>query len=163
MRAPFPRCWPVALVLAATPVATLPAADPDDSRPVIVRIGDLKPAPADRADRPIRKLQKERFNARLAAAQLQAKAVQAGTGSARDVTILIVRLAENGADLEDRPADRVKWFQMRVDVLRDQEQLEEQRAKAGASPPTDANLATATRADAEIDLLKLKDSLEGKK
>jgi hypothetical protein len=161
----FPTCWPAALVLAVITVPA-PSAAADgrvETRPVLDRVAGMKPVPTNSSDSQLRKLEKERFNARLAAAQVQVQAVQAGTGSIHDLSPLILRLAENGADLEEKPADRVKWFQMRVDILREQEQIALERFKAGASPVTSVHLATAARADAEIDLLKLKESLKGGK
>ena len=155
------RYAPLALVLATAPA--LSAADKPDTRPVLDRVADLKPAAEDKNDSPIRKLQKERYNARLSAAQVQVQAVQAGSGSQHDLGALIVLLAADAAALETKPADRVKWYQLRVDRLREEEQMARERSKAGAASPTAANLATAARADAEIELLQFKDSLKGGK
>jgi hypothetical protein len=136
---------------------------PADTRSVTDRIKELKPAAADPADPPVRKLQKERFNARLGAAKIQLAARQAGAAAPLDLTAVVDRLALDGAELEDKPADRVKWLRLRVDALKDQERLAKAQAKQGGILELDALLITAARADAEIDLIRLQDSLNQKK
>ena len=134
-----------------------PPALKEDTRPVLDRLLDLKPTVVAPADTPLRKLQKERYNARLDALRFQARAVQVGAAARGELTQLIMVLAENAADLEDQPGDRVKWFQIRVDALKEQEKLTRQRAEASGTFPGESGLATAARADAEIDLLLLRD------
>ncbi|MDB5313518.1 MAG: hypothetical protein JWO38_7720 [Gemmataceae bacterium] len=155
--------WSMVLTFSPAPVNAEPPAAPADTRSVTDRIGELKPVPADPADGPVRKLQKESFNARLGAAKIQLAAVRAGAAARLDLTGLVDRLAVNGADLEDKPADRVKWFQLRVDALREQERMAKSRADVGGILQMDALLITAARADAEVDLLRLRDSLKEKK
>lgn len=141
----------------------LSAAQPpakDAPRSVLARLAELKPAAADANDHPIRKLQKERYNARLEAAKLAAQAAQAGATTRGESTGLLMALTENAADLEDDPAGRVKWMQMRVDLLKEQEALAKERVKAGASQAAEGLAATAARADAEIDLLMFQEFLK---
>ena len=144
----------LALVLAQPPAK----ADPAGS--ITARVLELKPAAADATDPPIRKLQKERYNARLEAAQGLAKSARAGATSAGELTGLVMVLAENAADLEENPAGRVKWLQLRVDLLKEQERAMKAQAKAGAARVGEASLATAARADAEIDLLLFQEFLK---
>ena len=66
-------------------------------------------------------------------------------------------------DVEQKPADKVKWLQMRVDVLKGQEDIARRRTEAGVENASASLLAKAARIDAEIDLLKLKESLKGDK
>lgn len=153
----------VQFLIRAVPCVSDPPAAPVEARPVLERIADLKPVPAASEDSPLRKLQKERFNARLGAAKIQLSAVRAGAGSRLDMTALVDRLAVNGADLEDKLADRVKWLQLRLDALREQEKMAKAQANNGRLLEMDAFLITAARADAEIDLLLLTDILKVKK
>ncbi|MBX9579791.1 MAG: hypothetical protein K2X87_05735 [Gemmataceae bacterium] len=143
----------------AVAVAQPPAGKADPAS-VLSRIAGLKPAPADPNDAPVRKLRKERYNARLEAAQTLAKTVKAGVSAPNELTGLVMVLAENAADLEQDPAGRVKWLQLRVDLLKDEERLARDRVKAGGSFPGEAALATAARADAEIDLLLYQEFLK---
>ena len=155
--------WCVAaLVLTAVAAAAQPPGG--ESKPILDRILEMKPVPPGESDTPLRKLQRERFNARLAAVQTQAKAVQAGAAAPQDLAALVSQLVADGADLEAKPADRVKWLEMRVDALREYEKLAKTRGEVGGISPVLVNLAVAARADAEIDLLRLKESLknEGK-
>lgn len=150
----LPAACCVALVLAQPP------AGKEDTRPVLGRVLDLKPAKGDPADTPIRKLQKERYNARLEALRALAQSVKAGAAAPGELTGLVMVLAENGADLEENPADRVKWLRLRVDLLKEQEQQARARVKAGATFAGEAALATAARADAELDLLLFQEFLK---
>lgn len=159
MRIPFPLWWVAALLYVPAPVLSQPPAA-RDARPVVARLLELKPVPAAPTDPPIRKLQKERFNARLTAARIQLRAVESGTTSLHDTVPLLVQLALDRADLEERPENLEPWFQLRVDILKEQERLAQTQATSGAMLMADANLATAARADAEIELLRLKESLK---
>lgn len=156
---PFPEPVMLPAFLLAAVLVAQPPAKPDPGS-VVARILELKPAPAAAADHPIRKLQKERYNARLEAAKALAQTVRAGATAAGELTGLVMVLAENAADLEDDPAGRVKWLRLRVDLLKDQEAAAMAQVKAGASRPGEASLATAARADAEIDLLMFQEFLK---
>lgn len=113
------------------------------------------------ADGPLRKLQKERVRERaLAIAEtLQLADVGRTDGNTPgELTRLRVTLAQNLAELMDKPADRVKCYEMRVDALKEYEKLTKSRVEAGAVPSRFLRLATADRLDAEIDLLKFKEA-----
>jgi hypothetical protein len=133
---------------------------PKEKPSVATRIIEMKEAPAGPADTPLRVLQKERFNARLHVAQSAARAVQASVAPVTELAGPVSILALNGADLEDRAEGRVKWFQLRVDVLKDAEQDSQVKLKGPAMSLTEINLIRANRADAEIDLLLLNESIK---
>ena len=156
-------CWTLTFLVAAPGIRADPPAAPAETRSVADRLGDLKPVPADPADTPVRKLLKERYNARLQAAKIQLAAVRAGAAARLNLTGLIDRLALDGAELEDKPADRVKWLQLRLDALREQERLAKARADQGALLEMDALLLTAARAEAELDLVRLQEAVKEKK
>jgi hypothetical protein len=152
----------LAVLLLAPGIATAQPPKQDEASP-LPRILALKPVAASEDDSPIRKLQKERFNARLAAAQMQYQRLQIGAVTSdglRQLPGLVARMAEDRADLELNPADRVKWLELRVEVLREYERIARRRVEAGTSNPDEVSLATAARADAEIDLLRLQESLK---
>ncbi len=73
---------------------------------------------------------------------------------------LHVTLAENLAELFDKPADKIKCSEMRVEKLKELEKFIDTRVKTGTEPPQNLNVAKAVRIDAEIDLLKLKETLK---
>ncbi len=135
---------------------------PKEKASVAVRIIEMKEAPADAADNPLRVLQKERFNARLHVAQSAARAVQASVAPVTELVGPVNILALNGADLEDRVEGRVKWLQLRVDVLKEAEQDTQLKQKGPAMSLSEINIIRANRADAEIDLLLLNESMKKK-
>jgi hypothetical protein len=144
----------------ATLVLALLAAQPDreDLFPKLP-----PPAAATAGDTPLKKLQKERFNERLKAAEKINAALRSGqvTGADFDGYVrLLLTLADNGAELEGKPADRVKWLELRIEVLKRAEKIASDRTAAGSEPAQVLHLAKAARLDAEIDLLKLKESLK---
>ena len=151
---------PLAAALAFLAPAAPPAAD---TSPALSKLLDMKPFPVADSDAPLLKLQKERFNARLEAARLQAQAVRAGSFNTQQLNDLLAVLASNAVDVAEKPDDKVRWMEMRVEVLRSQEAIARKRAEAGAENAAASLLAKAARIDAEIDLLKLKDSLPGGK
>jgi hypothetical protein len=116
----------------------------------------------DAKDSPIRKLQKERVCDRALAVALTRQVIQSGRwqpSDFADYSKLQGTLAENLAELMDRPADKVRCYEMRLDAAREFERLAKTRVDAGAEPPQNYHLAKAGRIDAEIDLMKLKDAL----
>ena len=127
------------------------------------KLQSIKPFPIGDSDAPLLKLQKERFNARLEAARLQLQAARAGALNTQQLYELLGMLASNAVDVERKPEDKVKWLQMRVDVLKGQEDIARRRAEAGAENASASLLAKAARIDAEIDLLKMKESMKGDK
>jgi hypothetical protein len=150
-------------VLFPSPAAGQPPAARGDTTPQISKLLDMKPFPVGDSDGPLLKLQKERFNARLEAARLNAKAVQAGAMNTNQFNELLAVLASNAADVEPKPEGKVKWMELRVDVLKSQEAMARKRAEVGVENASASLLAKAARIDAEIDLLKLKESLKGDK
>jgi hypothetical protein len=81
-----------------------------------------------------------------------------------DYIELHVTLFEDLAELADKPANKVKWYEIRVEKLKEVEKLVKQIYEIGINPPgIDLTLARAARIDAEIELLKLKESLKGGK
>jgi hypothetical protein len=150
-----------ALFAPATPHQQ-PAAK-DGTPPEVAKLLDIKPFPIGDSDSPLLKLQKERFNARLEAARLHAQAVRVGALNTYQFNELLTALASNAVDVEQMPEEKVKWMELRVDVLKRQEEMARRRAEAGAENAAASLLAKAARIDAEIDLLKLKDSLKGGK
>lgn len=160
MKVPSRLGYLVVAVLYPGDGLSRPPSPKADTQSVFARLLDLKPAASGPTDTPLRKLQKERFNARLDALRVRARAVQSGAIAQGELTHLMVVLAENGADLEDQPEHRLKWFQIRVDVLKEQEELTRQQAEATGTMLGEVSLAIAARADAEIDLLILKELLK---
>lgn len=125
----------------------------------------IKPDPKDP---PLRKLQKERCRERADALDRITEIVTLGNWSPsfyRDYVKLQITFWENLAELEEKPADRVKYFERRVDAAKEIERFLSVLVNAGNEPPHSHTLAKATRIDTEIDLLKLKDQMEkaGKK
>lgn len=153
----LPALTAVVLALSPAPQAAR------DTPPEVAKLLMLKPFPAAEADGALLKLQKERFNARLEAAQLQLQAVRAGALNAQQLNELLAVLASNAADVEPKAENKVKWMEMRVEVLKSQEAIARARVEAGAENPSASLLAKAARLDAEIDLLKLKDALKADK
>ena len=131
-----------------------------DKLSVAARIIELKEVPADPADTRLRVLLKERYNARLHLAQMAARAVQVSAAPVTELAGPVGILALNGADLEDRAEGRVKWLQLRVDAFKEAEQDTQQKVKGGVTSLAEVNLIRATRADAEIDLLLLNESIK---
>ena len=150
-------------VLFASPGAGQQPAARGDTSQEISKLLDMKPFPVGDSDAPLLKLQKERFNARLEAARLYAQAVQAGAMNTQQFYELLAVLASNAVDVEPKPEQKVKWMELRVDVLRSQEAMARKRAEVGAENASASLLAKAARIDAEIDLLRLKESLKGDK
>jgi len=122
-----------------------------------------KAVEADANDTPLRKLQKERARERATALALIRRSMEVGTWTQADFTHFIrlqSTLAENLAELMDKPADKVKCYEMRLDAANEFERVTKARVDVGAEPPQNLNLAKAARVDAEIDLLKLKESIK---
>jgi hypothetical protein len=125
----------------------------------------VKPDPKDT---PLRKLQKERCIARAAAVDKMKEIMDVGTFGPefyRDYIKLRITLGENLGELADKPADKVKCYELRLDAAREFEVYIFKRIGAGNEPIGSLNIAKASRIDAEIDLLKLKAEIEkaGKK
>jgi hypothetical protein len=122
----------------------------------------------DAADSPLRKLQKERCRERAIALATIKRVIEAGNYSPsyyHDYAALQMTFWQNLAELMDKPADRVKCYELRVDAAKELERFTSVRVEAGNDPPQALPIARANRLDAEIDLIKLKERLEkaGKK
>ena len=120
----------------------------------------------DPKDSPLRKLQKERCRERAAAVVKIEEVLAFGRYEPAfysDYVRLQSTLAENLAELMDKPADKVKCYEMRLNAMKEWERFTKARVESGTGPPQDLNLARAARLDAEIDLLKVKESVKGGK
>ena len=127
------------------------------------RIERMKPVAVEAADSPRRKLQKERYNERLAGVQKWLGSY--GPGMCEQpprlpLVDLLSQLGLDGAALEATPAGRVKQYEFRVAALRDMERLFEALIKIGVNRPQDLNYARAARIDAQIELIRLRDVLK---
>jgi hypothetical protein len=74
-----------------------------------------------------------------------------------NMTVEVYRLA---AELEEKPAKRVPWYEARVRKLKELERSVELRVEQGTEPPQGLPLARFHRLQAEIDLTKLKAEVE---
>jgi hypothetical protein len=127
------------------------------------RIERMKPVAVEAADSPLRKLQKQRYNERLAG-------VQKWLGSYRQrncerppilpLVDLLSQLGLDGAALEATPAGRVKQYEFRAALLRDVESFIQGLLEVGQNRPQDLNYARAARIDAQIELIRLRDALK---
>jgi hypothetical protein len=72
-------------------------------------------------------------------------------------------LWENLAELTTDPDQKLKCAEGRVEFAKEFEEYIKVRVRAGADPTQNLNAAKAARIDAEVDLLKLKQSLKEKK
>jgi hypothetical protein len=158
MSAPFFTRWPAAAAGLLLAAALAPARPPADLDGDLKTITDLKPVAAADGDAALLKLQKERFNTRLKLAQTQVRLYRAGASAIVELVDAVNRLAQCGIELEAVPADRLKWHQLRVNLLKAYEDQAEQAVKAGTSTEIHLLNARATRLDAEIELQKLKDA-----
>ncbi|HSQ58427.1 MAG TPA: hypothetical protein VLM40_22085 [Gemmata sp.] len=116
--------------------------------------------PGDK-DSPVRKLQKER--ARERAAALARMRLVLANGMAPDNLLdeyvkAGATLAANLVELVEKPEDKAKCFEMRVDGLKEVEKRLDAMVKVGQEREYRLNLARAARLDAEIDLLKCRES-----
>lgn len=148
-------------VLLLTLLAQPPKTEPLKLDPFIASA--IEPAATDT---PLRKLQKERVRQRAEYVARVREVMKVGRYNATEfVEYQKVQavLAENLAELKDAAADKIKCYEMRVAALEEAERFIATRVSGGASFPQHLNLVKAARIDAEIDLVKLKDSLKGGK
>jgi len=167
------RLAPAILILAAAACLAFGATAP--AQPEKKGAGPREPAldqfvakavEPDAKDTPLRKLQKERTRERAVAIALIKKVMETGSWAPAyfsDYIKLQVTLAENLAELMDKPEDRVKCYEMRVEALKEAERFTRIRVEAGNEVPQNLNIARAARIDAEIELLKLKEAPKGGK
>jgi hypothetical protein len=143
--------------------SALEAKDPEDAllgklEPFIAN--GIKPEPSDS---PLRKLQKERCRQRAIALAKYQTLMEIGKSDPSDNAEKLrvsTALAENLLDVFDKPADKLKCYEMRVDALKGMEKFAAQRVEMGTEPSQSLNIAKAARIDAEIELLKFQSSLE---
>jgi hypothetical protein len=146
------------LVLAAALAAQPdPKAKPDAAPALPAFAADaMKP---DDKDSPLRKLQKERARERADYLAKTAEVIRVGnwdTNYYQQFLNTQAAFAENLAELMDKPADKVRCYEMRVEALKESEKFIAGLVNNGKSRPQELNLAKAARIDAEIDLLKLR-------
>lgn len=117
-------------------------------------------------DTPLRKLQKERVRERAQYFTRIESLIETGRWDEAYLSDLLktrMVFADNLAELMDDPANKLKCYEMRVTALRGIETFIAERVEKGNSPPQNGNLAKATRLEAELESLKLKEMLKGRK
>jgi hypothetical protein len=148
----------LALVLLAQPQKEQPPQIETKLDPLVANA--VKP---DDKDTPLKKLQKERVRERAIALERLNECIQVGKWNSNyflEQTKLQIALAENLAELLDKPADKVKCYEMRLASAKEFEKFIAKRVEVGSDPAQNLNIATAARADAEIELTKLKETLK---
>ena len=140
-------------------------------RPDYTAFPDLKPAgielpplPAVAADAPpLRKVQYEQAQAGLAYLAHTKEVIRVGNWDKsffREYLLMSEETFRVAAELEDKPAKRVPWYEARVRGLKEFEQFTELRVRSGTEPPQGLPAARFARLQAEADLLKLKAEVE---
>jgi len=143
--------------LAGPAVADPTGREPDPAEeptPAYLKREPLKPAPGDT---PLRKLEKERFNAALAAAQARYLEYLSGRGTIEITLDSVQRLADAELALTDKPAERVAILERGLGLYRDAEKVAELRFEAGKITLADREEARYLRLNAEIRLLREKE------
>ena len=136
------------------------AAQPAEAKPTLPAFAEeaIKPA---LTDSPLRKLQKDRVRERVEAVKRFQAALEVGRWDARtfgEYVELQSTLGSNLSDLFDKPEEKVKCYEMRLEAMMEFEKYIEANVKAGNLRSQDSNPARAARIDAEIDLLKFKET-----
>jgi hypothetical protein len=152
----------ITLVVLTLPIQhKLAGTDIDSHRAAAIKEYGLEP---NACDTPLRKLQKERCIDRAMALAIMRDSIAIGGWNSTDLNDHIKlhnTLADNLAELSDKPADWVKWYEMRVAKLKEVEKFMQTRSEVGSDAPQLVYIAIAARKDAEIALLKLKESIKG--
>jgi hypothetical protein len=122
----------------------------------------------DAKDSPLRKLQKELCSEQATALGKMKVAIAIGKidapGDFNKLCKLSASLTKNLMELMDKPEDKLKCLELRLDAFKQLEKIMESRIAVGADVSQNLNLAKADRIKAEIKLLKFKTELEkGKK
>jgi hypothetical protein len=136
---------------------------PRDLRAEVIKKYGLEP---DKNDTVLRKLQKERCIERAMAIAKFKEVIEIGNWRAwesDDYIKLLTTFPENLAELSDKATDKVKCYEMRVEMLKDAEKFFKKRSDTGADPTYTLKTVIAARIDAELALLKLKESLKTEK
>ncbi len=151
------------LCLAASAVAAQPRAGSKDVPKEKAR--DTPPAlPTAAADAPpLRKAQVELVREGVDYIARCKELMRTGAWAVSDFRKYADVLTETcrvAAELEEKPAKRVPWYELRVQRMKDVENLISQGVKVGNVAPQELNLIRFQRLQAEIDLLKLKAEVE---
>jgi hypothetical protein len=120
----------------------------------------MKPDPNDS---PLRKLQKERCRERATYLAKINTLMAMGRWNPQDFLDYLkfsAALSENLLELMEKPYDKLKCLELRVELLKTGERFMETRVQVGSDPSQSLNLAKANRIDAEIDVLKLKAQID---
>jgi hypothetical protein len=125
---------------------------------------DLEPNASDTL---MRKLQKERCMLLVHALSWQYDVIPITSafspGYFTDYIERHATLFENLAELAEKPADKVKCYEMRVEKLKEIERFVKKYYEYGEVKCHELSMARALVIDAEIELLKLKESLKAGK
>jgi hypothetical protein len=124
----------------------------------------LPPLPAVAADAPpLRKVQFEQLKEGLDFLRKSEEIMRLGAGDVamlRDYAYVASDVYRLAADLEDKPARRVPWYEARVRKLKEFETSVERGWRRGVMPSQALNVARFQRLQAEADLLRLKEEVE---
>lgn len=114
----------------------------------------------------LQKVQREQARAAQQYIQQMKVLIETGRWSSSDLQQFTAFAAEAfrvAAELVPTPAGRVRYYESRVILLKEIEQFTELRVTTGSDPPQNLSSARFTRLQAEVELLKLKESLKGGK
>jgi hypothetical protein len=147
-------------------VATADAAEPPGKakEPPAKAAGTEPALPTVAADAPpIRKLQLELVREGMAYITRCKELMRTNTWAVSDFrkyADVLTETCRTAAELEEKPANRVPWYELRVRRMKDVETLLALNVRAGNVAPQELNLIRFQRLQAEIDLLKLKADVE---
>lgn len=174
MFGPFTRaCLHLCAVLVTfatspRPAPAFPDPKPADERPKVVprekEAGALPGLPKVAADAPpLRKLQRDLVREGVAYIKRCDELIRSGTwlvSDFRKYADVLTDTCRTVAELEEKPADRVPWYEARVGRMKAVEDIIDRGVQIGSVSPQDLNLIRFQRIQAEIDLLKLKTEVE---
>jgi hypothetical protein len=158
-------CLLLCVVATAVVTPTVAAEPPGATKPAPKETEAAFPAlPTVAADAPkLRKVQLEQVKEGLAYIERSKELVRSGTWVVSDFRRYADVLTDTcrvAAELEDKPAKRVAWFEVRLRQMKDVEELIDRAVRAGGAAPQELNLVRFQRLQAEVDLLKLKAEVE---
>jgi hypothetical protein len=153
--------------LAPTQQAAPQTNDPDDVLEILkldsVILDALKPL---LKDTPLQKLQRERCHERAIALAGFRENIEIGKWEPPCFTLVIkltVALTDNLLELMEKPEDKIKCYELRVEFLKLIENFTDVRVQVGTDPSQNRDIAKAARIDAEIELIKFKERIEKSK
>jgi hypothetical protein len=114
---------------------------------------------------PLRKLQLELVQEGLAYIKRCKDLIRADAWVASDFRKYADVLTETcrvAAELEDKPANRLPWYEFRARQMKEVEALIDRVVQSGSIAPQELTLIRFQRLQAEVDLLKLKTEMEKK-